>query len=211
MHRPKNWKKEERITEKRRKKHAWATRGVCITPIIIPPTPDSELLHMLAEVAKAEAQPGLKFKLVESGGRTIKSNVQKFNPTASVEWPGGDCVGCKGGRGTGGPCRKLNVVYEFGCQLCPEDNQAVYIGETARNMYTRGREHVRSFENKEKESLIYKHQSEKHDGSQPDFKAKVLYFFQDCLSRQTAEGVCIRRCTTNILNTKAEWHQPSLD
>ena len=32
MHRSKNWKKEERITEKRRKKHAWATRGGCIDP-----------------------------------------------------------------------------------------------------------------------------------------------------------------------------------
>ena len=80
------------------------------------------------------------------------------------------------------------MVYEFGCQLCPEDTQAVYISETARNMYTRGREHVRNVEKKEKESFIYKHQSEKHE-SQPDFKAKVLYSFQDCHSSKTAEGV----------------------
>ena len=38
----------------------------------------------------------------------------------------------------------------------------------------------------------------------------VLYSFQDCLSRQTAEGVCIRRCKKDILNTKSEWNQPSL-
>ena len=92
-------------------------------------------------------------------------------------------------------------MYEFGCQLCPEDHQAVYIGETARNMYTRGREHVRNYEKKEKESFIYKHQNEKHAGTLPNFKAKVLYIFQDCLSRQTAEGVCIRRCKKEILNS----------
>ena len=111
---------------------------------------------------------------------------------------------------SGGPCRKSNVVYEYSCQLCSEDTRAVYIGETARNLYTRGREHARNYSRNEAESFIGKHQREKHAGAEPDFKAKVLYSFQDSLSRQVAEGVCIRRCPTEILNTKAEWHQPSL-
>ena len=89
-----------------------------------------------------------------------------------------------------------------------KDHQAVYIGETDRN--TRGREHTSNFEKKEKESFIYKHQSQKHAGVLPNFKAKVPYSFQDCLSRQTAEGVCIRRCKKDIMNSKTEWHQPSL-
>ena len=59
MHRPKHWQKEERLKDKRRKKHTWATKGGCIAPIIIPPTPNSELLNMLRDVAKAEALPGL--------------------------------------------------------------------------------------------------------------------------------------------------------
>ena len=68
LHRPKDWQKEERIRDKRRKKHNWATRGGCIAPIIIPPTPNSELLSILSQVAKEEALPGMKFKIVESGG-----------------------------------------------------------------------------------------------------------------------------------------------
>ena len=210
MHRPKHWQKEERLKDKRRKKHTWATKGGCIAPIIIPPTPNSELLNMLRDVAKAEALPGLKFKIVESGGKTIKSSMQKSNPTFSGSCQGGDCVACRGGRESAGGCRKSNVVYEYRCQLCPPDSQAVYFGETARNLYTRGREHSRNYNKREEESFQFKHQKEKHHGVEPDFNAKVVYNFKDCLSRQVAEGVCIRRCESEILNNKSEWHQPSL-
>ena len=134
LNRPKDWQKEERRKEKRRKKHSWATSGGCIAPIIIPPTPNSELLSMLREVTKAEALPGLKFKVVESGGRTIRRSVQRSNPTSSGVCQGGDCVACTGGEGGGSSCRKSNVVYKYSCQLCPENRRAVYIGETARNL-----------------------------------------------------------------------------
>ena len=210
MHRPKHWQKEERLKDKRRKKHTWATKGGCIAPIIIPPTPNSELLNMLRDVAKAEALPGLKFKIVESGGKTIKSSMQKSNPTSSGSCQGGDCVACRGGRESAGSCRKSNVVYEYRCQLCPPDSQAVYFGETARNLYTRGREHSRNYNKREEESFQFKHQKEKHHGVEPDFNAKIVYNFKECLSRQVAEGVCIRRCDSEILNNKSEWHQPSL-
>ena len=110
----------------------------------------------------------------------------------------------------GGSCRKSNVVYEYACQLCPEDRQAVYIGETVRNLYTRGREHSRNYERRESESFQRRHQQEKHSGIEPDFKTKVVYSFKDCLSRQVAEEVCIRRWQTTLLNTNAVWHQPSL-
>ena len=82
------------------------------------------------------------------------------------------------------------------------------LGKTVRNLYSRGREHTRNYEKTESESFIHKHQQEKHQGMLPNFKAKILYSFKDSFSRQTAEGVCIRRCKTDILNTKSEWPQP---
>ena len=117
---------------------------------------------------------------------------------------------CKGDTGSGGSCRKSNVVYEIGCKLCPADQQAVYVGETARNVYTRGREHSRNYEREDSESFMFKHQQDAHHGAQADFKASVKYKFKDCLSRQIAEGVAIRRCGKNVLNSKAEWHQPAI-
>ena len=134
INRPKDWQREERTRTKRAKKHNWATRGGCIAPIIIPPTPHSELLHMLREVAEAETLPGLKFKIVEGGGKAVRRVVQKSNPTANGRCQERDCLACKGDAVSGGSCRKNNIVYEVGCQMCPENDQAVYIGETARNL-----------------------------------------------------------------------------
>ena len=55
-----------------------------------------------------------------------------------------------------------------------------------------------------------KHQEENHDGQPAVLVAKVTGMSRDCLSRQVAEGVSIRRCKTKVLNSKSEWHQPSL-
>ena len=210
MHRPKDWKKEERRRAKSKKEKNWATKDGCVAPIIIPSTPNSELLMMLREVAQAEALPGLKFKIVEKGGRKVRRTVQNSNPTASSSCQAGDCLVCKGGSGAGLSCRKSNVVYEIGCQQCPEDSQAVYVGETARNVYTRGREHTKNYDQKKAESFMLRHQTDRHALAEADFKARVVGSYRDCLSRQIAEGVQIRRCEKETLNSKAEWHQPSL-
>ena len=97
------------------------------------------------------------------------------------------------------------MVFEYACQLFPEDNQSVYIRKTARTLYTRGREHNKNYAKRETESFVKRHQEAKHSGMDPDFNAEVVYSFK--ASRQFAEGVAIRRC---ILNTKAGKHQPSL-
>ena len=109
-----------------------------------------------------------------------------------------------------GSCKKSNILYQFTCQLCPEDNQAVYLGETARNLYTRGKEHQRNYSKEEAESFMYKHQKDRHHGAEANFTAEVKASFKDCLSRQVAEGVHIRRCEKELLNSKSEWHQPAL-
>ena len=210
VHRPKNWQPIERRRKKRDKKQSWATKNGCVAPIIIPSTPNSELLHMLREVAEAEAEPGVKFNIIEKGGMTVKRMVQKSNPTATGGCVGGDCLACKAGRGKGGACRKSNVVYEIACNQCPEDRPSVYIGETARNLYTRGREHTANYNKQTQESFMKKHQEERHNGAPADFQAKVKACFKDCLSRQVAEGVYIRRCENEVLNSKSEWHQPPL-
>ena len=56
---------------------------------------------MLSEVAKAEAQPVMKFNIIEKGGLTIKRMVNKSNPTATGVCIDGDCLACKAGRGRG--------------------------------------------------------------------------------------------------------------
>ena len=60
------------------------------------------------------------------------------------------------------------------------------------------------------ESFMFKHQYEKHNGADENFLASVKSSFRDCLTRQISEGVHIRRCESEVLNTKSEWHQPAL-
>ena len=57
LHRPKDWQKEERLKDKKRKRYNWGTKGGCIAPIIIPPTPNSELLQIIREVQGLRPNP----------------------------------------------------------------------------------------------------------------------------------------------------------
>ena len=115
-------------------------KGGYIAPIIVPATPNGELMTMLREVAEREAVDGMKFKVLEKGGVKFKNVVQKSNPTAMPGCDDRDCLACKEERGKGGPCRRSNVNYEVGCQLCPQDGKCVYLGETSvlevKNMMT---------------------------------------------------------------------------
>ena len=210
LFRPKDWNREERIIDKRKKKYGWSTKGGYIAPIIVPATPNSGLAKALREVAEREAESGLRFKVVEGGGRTVKSVVQKSNPTATPGCGYTDCMACAGGPGKGGNCLRSNVQYELRCGKCPVEEPSVYLGETSRNLYTRAREHKKNYRRGGENSFIVNHQAEKHQGETPAFEAKVVKSFRDCLTRQISEGVYIRRCEDHVLNTKSEWHQPSL-
>ena len=84
MYRPKEWKKEERKREKKRKKNNWATKGGHIAPIFVPTTPDGMLAKKMRKICEEEAQGLIRFKIVESGGITLKSQLQKSNPTENV-------------------------------------------------------------------------------------------------------------------------------
>ena len=217
IHRPRDWNAEERRIEKRKKRYNWSTRGGFIAPIIVPSTPNGELLQMLKEVAEQEAVPGLKFKVLEKGGLTVQHKVQRSNPSATPGCQDADCLPCKDGRGKGGCCRRGNVQYQMECQVCNvtdiqtgRTDKTVYIGETSRNLYTRAKEHINKNQSNNGKSYMKKHQEEKHSSQPAVFDAKVTGSYKDCLSRQVAEGVAIRRCEANVLNSKSEWHQPAL-
>ena len=176
----------------------------------MPPTPNSELALSLKAAADSEAEAGVKFKIVETGGLSIKSVLQRSNP---LETPGCDdeeCLPCKPGRGEGGQCDGCGVNYQIECQLCPDDQKEVYIGESSRNLFTRSLEHVNNFRSGLQSSFMLKHQNDKHSGEEPNFKASVTARTRDCLARQVREAVLIRRSQVPVLNGKSEWHQPAL-
>ena len=177
----------------------------------MPATPEGELAKELKVIVGSEKIDGINFRIVEMGGRTVKHQLQKSNPTKSLGCENSDCVPCSEGRGRGGNCLRSNVTYEMECKLCVGEDKCIYVGETSRNLYTRAKEHVnKSTSTTSQDSFIKQHQAEVHQDEAANFKARVTGSFRDCLSRQISEAIQIRRSDLPVLNTKSEWHQPAL-
>ena len=170
-------------------------------------------MKMMRKVAEEEARDGIKFKILEVGGRTLKNELQRSNPTATPGCDKSDCLPCSGGRGKGGKCHKNNVNYIIECHLCPEGKRFVYWGETSRNLYTRCKEHLGDFgrEGGDGDSHFMRtHMEEYHPGMESKFVAKVTNVNRDSMTRQIREGVNIRRSKRPVMNTKSEWFQPPI-
>jgi hypothetical protein len=96
-------------------------------------SPNSELANTLKEIADKEAEKGVFFKIVETGGRSVQSMLERPNPMANIGCTDVDCLPCKTGKGDGGNCRACGVTYEIECQICPLEQRSKYLGETSRN------------------------------------------------------------------------------
>ena len=92
----------------------------------------------------------------------------------------------------------------------PDGSKSRYIGETSRNLYTRGVEHEANYRSGSPNSFMLKHQLKEHQGREGQYTAKVTANIRDCLTRQVKEAVLIRRSSRPVLNSKTEWHQPAL-
>ena len=121
------------------------------------------------------------------------------------------------------PCTKRSVLYENICMTCNpnilEDNKkhvvppsyppSIYIGETSRSLYERGKEHWKSFHTKAEDSHILKHQMLHHDGQQDaNFHLRPIKFLTTALRRQLSEAVRIQRLGEDVvLNSRGEYNR----
>ena len=91
----------------------------------------------------------------------------------------------------------------------PNHPPSVYIGETARSLYERGKEHWEGFKTKSENYHIFKHHQIHHDGrGEPEFLLRPIKFFRTALSRQIAEAAKIGRLGEEVvLNSKSEYNR----
>ena len=82
LNRPSGFNKIERRKQKNIKKRSWGSKGNCLAPIILPATPNSELLRRM-KVVMDNSKSKYKFTLVEKGGRTLQSLLINNNPMSS--------------------------------------------------------------------------------------------------------------------------------
>ena len=102
-------------------------------------------------------------------------------------------------------------VYEISCVSCsgmPSPGRYRYIGKTARNAYTRGREHLSMLKNRNKASVLWEHCKDVHSGNMVHFKMSVIKRYKnDAMMRQIMEAVIIESSEQGeLLNTKQEWN-----
>ena len=176
---------------------------------MVPATPRSELAKAWRKVIEDNPGP-VNIKIEECGGRRIEGMLKKSNPTKPKGCLKPDCLVCKFGRGEGGECRKNNVGYTTKCEECEE--VVMYVGESGRNAYTRGLDHVRDYKGRRNDSHMWKHAEERHGGRMDvSYSMKVQKVFRDPLTRQVNEAVRMTRCEANtVLNSKSEWHGPAM-
>ena len=203
IYRPKEWMRVEREREKVEKKRSWYRSGGFDSVLFVPATPEGRLKKMYqSEIL----QSGLRIKVVERTGATLKSLLQTSNPFKNRHCGREDCYICTSG-GTG-DCRSEGVTYEIKC-VDDCDRKNIYKGESAGNGYTRGKKHKtdlvgRSVSN----SPLWRHCRDIHNGVMQDFRMNVTGVFRDdAMLRQITEAVQIDNVNPlELMNTRAEWN-----
>ena len=104
------------------------------------------------------------------------------------------------------------MSYRWTCCTCEDrDKVKVYEGETSRSARLRGIEHVRSYNGKKEESVLYKHKLLEHENEEVDFKMEITGIFKDPLSRQAEESVRIQaRQKSELMNSKSQFNHPPI-
>ena len=207
IHRPKNWKRVERDEQKERKKRNWYKQGGFDSVLFVPTTPKSKLKMMYNNVIR---ESGIRVRVVERTGRTLKSELQVSNPFATGNCGRTDCFVCTT---TGkGNCNTESVTYKIKC-MSENCSRKTYIGETGGNAYTRGGEHLgRLMARNIDQSPLWRHCVEEHGGQMQGFGMEVTGTHRnDAMIRQISEAVKIDRMDSEtLMNDRAEWNMTPL-
>ena len=105
-----------------------------------------------------------------------------------------------------------------------EGKETLYIGETGKSSYRRGKNHVDGWRRGEDGNVLQEHFREVHEDEKipdnDDFSMKVTGEYKSSLARQTSEGILINQqlektkvkpnTLLELLNSRSEFHQPKL-
>ena len=171
---------------------------------------------------QSEAMPTVKstrenIMIVEKGGTTIKSLLQRSDPSSRPECLDQICCVCSvriGGQRDCRPgnCHLTGIGYVATCVTCQNNGiERVYEGESGRALKVRAQEHLRDIRANKDSSGLYRHVRDEHQGDPPEFRFQVRRQFTEPLLRQIEEGVRIENSNDDtLLNTRQEWVPPTL-
>ena len=196
------WEKRSYLQGSRKKKSSRDQRHIEAIAMV-PYPPFSALKNRMT---KAEANLGYKtrFRFVEELGRSLQQILVKKNPDPQ------ECgrENCLPRKYKPGDCMRQNALYRLDCQLCKTEEQktSVYVGETARTIFDRGLEHMKTHRSRNAESPLVEHENSEHDGQPVEWTMSAICFPIGNMKRQATEGHLISQIgrNSNILNRKGE-------
>ena len=225
LYRCREWNKEERKLLKSEKKYNWWNNGSqniqYKSVLFVTPSPGGVLIKGLKKrEEELNRNNPERIKFIEKGGRKIKDIISSKNPFEKTKCVRKTCPLCTEEKELIQtdldkiriPCNTNNVGYRWICVTCEERNiLKVYEGETSRAARIRGAEHLKDFENKTKNSVLYKHKMTDHKYENVKFRMEITNKFTDALTRQANEAVRISaRSSQELLNSKSEFNHPPL-
>ena len=90
-----------------------------------------------------------------------------------------------------GSCDKEGVTYSIRCVECTERSiEKAYYGESSRNAYSRGEEHLDEYRRKTKDSVLWTHCRLNHDIEIQNFTVTGMHR-GDAMLRQVSEAVVL--------------------
>ena len=175
IHRPRNWRREERRKEKEQKRKDWYRTGGFDTVLFTAMTPNGKLKKMYENEIR---RSGLRIKVVERSGRTLKSQLQTSNPFKQRQCGREDCFICT--TSNVGNCYTEGVTYSIDCQSTDACRKNAYKGETGSNGYTRGDQHATHLRGRNlNNSPLWRHCVEQHGGRIQQFNMAITGTFRN--------------------------------
>ena len=192
---PRSWDEDNRQKKKATQAKNWFRKGGFDVPLFIPCTPGGELAKRISNIEQLNNQGRtIRFKIVERRGVTLEEKLRKSNPWAGERCGRQNCFPCQ--TDEGGDCWREGVTYSLVCEQCG----AEYFGESGRNGFTRGGEHLSNMEAQdENRSILKLHANHHHGGADVRFIMKVTGLHNDSLDRQVTEGVNIANFRGDVL------------
>ena len=159
--------------------------------LIIPPTPESVLAKALKKVCEEELQGSkIRLSVQERGGKQLGQLLGITTPGASNKKNCGrqTCFPCNTGHE--GVCRRTGVGYKIVCNLCEATVSSEYAGETGKNLFSRGVDHVADAQRRAADKPLWKHILDKHEG-----RLEISIFEHFSMSRT---GVFVKKIQTLV-------------
>ena len=180
----------------------------------MPATPGSRLLKMLKQTENQnQIDNQSRIKFIETSGRRYIDHLKIRDPYQENCSSEERCLMCMNSDKQTN-CKISNVGYSIMCKTCKEKKVTrSYEGETCRNGYLRGKEHLKALENKTESSVLYRHIQNEHKGEPDDvkFEMKTTGRFKSAMNRQIDEGVRIQNKKAEfLLNSKSEFYGPAV-